>query len=290
LRGAALAVLVVALAGPRWPDLRTRVHTESVAIVVLLDVSKTMENRDFAWQGGAVRRLDAAKHVLGLFVVGGTGEDGHAFEGRPHDLIGLVAFAARPQVACPLTLSHSVLVRTLEEQQARTVPGEAATNISDAIAIGLHRLRQAAPQRKVLVLLSDGEQSVPAPRSGWTPRQAAQVAASLGVPIYAVDAGGELAPTSDPRYLEAAAAREAGRKTMQDVAEITSGAGGRYFEAGDGQALLEIGRAIDRLERQPVESFQYRRYHEGYPWFGLASLVLLMTAVVFDLTVWRRLP
>src|SRR5262249_48962364 len=49
LRGAALLALAVALAGPRWPDLRTRIETEGIALVMLVDVSGSMAERDFDW-------------------------------------------------------------------------------------------------------------------------------------------------------------------------------------------------------------------------------------------------
>src|SRR5262249_33724662 len=154
--------------------------------------------RDFDWNGLPVSRLEAVKKVFGLFLTGsgpGTGDGaplpppGADFRGRATDLVGLVTFATRPETRCPLTMSHSVLLRQLESEEPRSVRGESETNLSDAIAVGLHRLHSAGPRRKVLVLLSDGEHNVVQPRSDWTPRQAGQVAASLGVPIYAIDAG-----------------------------------------------------------------------------------------------------
>src|SRR4051794_36709291 len=63
LRGLALLALVLALAGPRWPDLRTRVETEGIAMVLAVDVSGSMAEPDFAWNGKAISRLDAVKRV-----------------------------------------------------------------------------------------------------------------------------------------------------------------------------------------------------------------------------------
>ncbi len=189
LRTLAFLLLAVALAGPRTPDLRTRIEAEGVAVVMLADVSGSMSTHDFDWQGQPISRLNAVKRVFRLFVAGGAGPDAtpdggdaRPFQGRPTDSIGLVVFATRPQTTCPLTLSHSVLLRLLDDEQPRSIPGESETNISDAVALGLYRLKSAGPRRKVLVLLTDGEHNVPDPRSGWTPRQAAQIAASLDVP------------------------------------------------------------------------------------------------------------
>ena len=266
----------VALAGPRWPDLRTRVPTEGIAIEVVIDVSGSMNERDFIWHDERVTRLEAARRVLRLFVNGGEAPGGERLPGRDNDLIGLITFSARPDVVCPLTLSHSVLLGALDAQEAQAED----TNIGDAIAWGLVRLESAGRRPKVMVLLSDGEHNVPPP--AYKPRQAAQLAASQKVRIYAIDVGGAVGGNAEP-----GADRDGARQTLEAVAQIT---GGRYFPANDTASLLRVCQEIDRLERQPVESFQYRRYYEAYPWFGLASLVFLMTAGVLDLSFWRRLP
>jgi Ca-activated chloride channel family protein len=304
LRGAGLVLLAVALAGPRWPDLRTRIDTEGIALVMLVDVSGSMAEPDFEWQGQPVSRLEAVKRVFRLFVEGENGSDGtpdgkapRDFEGRATDLIGLVAFARRPETVCPLTLSHSALLRLLDREQPRGIPGESETNISDAVALGLHRLYHASPGRKVLVLLTDGEHNVPGPESGWTPRQVAQIAASLHVPIYAIDAGSDVpssresADRNNGSPGESAISRTEIRreavKTLKNLAHIS---GGRYFKAGDTATLLKTCRAIDKLERSEIQSFQYRRYHEGYPWLGLGAFLLWSAALTLEMTVWRRIP
>jgi Ca-activated chloride channel family protein len=296
-------LLIIAQTGPRWPDLHTRIETEGIAIVMLVDVSGSMGERDFDWRGEPITRLDAVKKVFRLFVAGGDGPessgdgtDASNFQGRPTDQIGLVTFATRPETACPLTLSHSVLLRLLDAEPLRTIPGESETNISDAVAMGLQRLRRPGPRRKVLVLLSDGEHNVPHPQSEWTPRQAAQVANGLHVAIYSIDAGGSGAPAKEPAAKEEAGAeqtispgetRAQGVRTLEEMARI---AHGQYFQARDTKGLLNACRAIDDLERTDLRSFQYRRYHEGYPWFGLAAFVLFGVSLALERTIWRRIP
>jgi Ca-activated chloride channel family protein len=303
LRCLALLLLVLALAGPRWPDLHTRIETEGIALIMLVDVSGSMAERDFDWRGEPISRLEAVKKVIRLFVSGGAegentadGADTSGLQGRPTDLIGLVTFATRPETACPLTLSHSVLLRLLDAEQPRSIPGESETNISDAVAMGLHRLRGAGPRRRVLVLLSDGEHNVPQPQSGWTPRQAAQVANGLHVPIYTIDAGNLGASvaeqtakedTAGERAASPAEVRAQAVRTLEELARITHG---QYFQARDTQGLLSACRAIDALERSDIQSFQYRRYHEAYPWFGLAAFVLFGSALALERTLWRRIP
>jgi Ca-activated chloride channel family protein len=300
LRTLAFVLLAIALAGPRTPDLHTRIDAEGVAIVMLVDVSGSMATRDFDWHGDSISRLDAVKRVFRLFIAGGAGSDAtldggdaRSFQGRPTDAIGLVVFATRPRTACPLTLSHSVLLRLLDDEKPRSVPGESETNISDAVTLGLRRLQSAGSRHKVLVLLTDGEHNVPNPRSDWAPRQAAQIAASLGVPIYTIDAGGGVGSAEpDADSVEGGGdssplVRQRAVETLEDVAKITHG---QYYRAGDTAGLLDACQALDRLERTDVESYQYRRYHEGYPWFAGTALLLFTAALGLDFTLWRRLP
>src|SRR5712692_6845171 len=117
LRAAGLVLLIVALAGPRWPDLHTRIATQGIAIVMVVDVSGSMAEPDFTWGNERITRLEAAKRAFTLFVAGGEGLDGEHFEGRPDDLIGLVTFATRPESSCPLTLSHSGRVANVTDRK-----------------------------------------------------------------------------------------------------------------------------------------------------------------------------
>ena len=121
--------------------------------------------------------------------------DGQELPGRGSDQIGLVPFAREPEDTCPLTLSHDVLLELLDAEEPRGAL-DSGTNIGDALAWGLKRLEAAGDRRKVLVLLSDGEHNVP---GGLTPRQAGQLAANQGVPVYCIDAGPPVTPPSqDP--------------------------------------------------------------------------------------------
>jgi len=286
VRAGALMALIIALCGPRWPDLRTRVTTEGIAIAMVVDCSGSMAEKDFHWNETMISRLDAVKKAFGLFVMGGKGLGGELLEGRTNDLICLIAFATRPETVCPLTLSHSVLVGMLDAEKPRSLPTESETNIGDAIAWGLHRLESTGSRRKIMVLLSDGEHNVPPP--ALKPRQAAQIAAGLHVPIYTILAGAK--PPADDGSMgfgESAADRANGEETLQAVAQIT---GGRFFRADDSKNLLAVCNEIDRQERQEIRSFQYRRYYEGYPWFALAAFVLLTTVHMLERSLWQTVP
>lgn len=297
LRGLSLSLLVVALAGPYWPkpDVTT-VQKKGIAVMMLVDVSGSMEEPDFDWHGQPISRLDAVKRVFRLFVLGGAaretadGTDASPIDGRPDDLIGMVVFASRPDDVCPLTLQHSQLMALLDKEKPRTVPGESMTNISDAVALGLKRLTAAGPRRKVIVLLTDGEHNVDKPESKWTPRQAAHVVAAHGIPIYVIDAGGKPSNREPGAETASAKTREEAKRTLEDMAKITHG---QYFEARDTPSLIEACLEIDKLQTDSVESVHIKHFVrpvEFYPWCALGASVCWMLAVSLEWTWWRRSP
>jgi Ca-activated chloride channel family protein len=278
LRALGMVSLILALAGPRWPDAGTRLPTDGIAIAMVVDVSASMKERDFLWQEQALSRLEGVQQVFRLFVSGGAAPDGEKLSARDQDLISLVTFATRPDTACPLTLDHAALLKILDAEKPRELVTEATTNPGDAIAWALLSLQKAAPKRKVLIFLTDGESNVPAP--ALTPRQAAQLAGNLAIPIYAIGAG--------PDFGDAATEDNAkARKSMEDVAQIS---GGRFFQATDGKALAQACAKIDELERTQVKSFQYLRYHEGFAWLAGLSLLSLFSVLGMESTRWRRVP
>jgi Ca-activated chloride channel family protein len=280
LRGATLVLLVLAAAGPRWPDRATRIPAEGICLILAIDVSGSMAE---AIPGSPLEsRLSRARKAFREFV---HGEENGPLPGRPGDRIGIVAFAAWPETVCPLTLNHAVLLSLLDDLAPKSGP-DAGTNIGDAIAESLNRLESAGRGRKVIILLSDGEHNIALNRADppLRPRQAAQLAANLHVPIYSVDCAGDLPTdaTADQRQQ-----RAEGRATLLTVADMT---GGQFFSVDGGTDWPAVYREIDRLERTPVESYSYRRYREFAPWCAGAAIVAFVMLRLLEGVVWRALP
>lgn len=289
LRVSAVVCVIVALTGPRSPDLKTRVPAEAVSIMFVLDTSGSMQETTFLWNNELIARAEAARRALHLFVAGGDGPDGSHFDGRSTergtDSVGLVTFTNWPQPVCPPTLNHSVFLSVLDRVPAPTVR-DTGTNIGDAIAEGVHRLDRTTGKQKVLILLTDGEHNVDLAdrsRQPLKPRQAASLAKSLGIKVYTIDTGGD-APANDA---DAVKRRLDGRRVNEAIAEMTEG---RAFSASDGSQLLDVCRQIDELERQPILAPVYRRYRHHAAWLTLIGVVLASLAFGLEQTVWRRMP
>jgi Ca-activated chloride channel homolog len=280
LRGLAIGCLAVALARPQTVGGTTYIAGQGVAIVVALDNSSSMNTADFPTDLGTrlISRIDAAKNTFLAFV-----------QNRYDDLIGLVVFANYPELACPPILDHGFLQETIGSVRSAQV-GEDGTNIGDAIAWGLDALLAAPPKRKVLVLLTDGNNEPAVPRP-LDPEQAAILARDLGVTIHTIAIGRARGTTQgiDPGARLPVVKDVAGPNLplLEHLAQIT---GGHFFVATSADALTGVFRAIDSLEKSPVRGQILTRYNEHYaPWAGFA-LGLLVCDRLLSLGRLRRLP
>jgi Ca-activated chloride channel family protein len=288
LRALACLALILACAGPRRPDLQTRLPAEGIAIMMAIDNSGSMGAADVTWDAHhpPISRLEAAKRAFKLFIGGGEAPDGTHFDPRPGDAVGIITFAAVPRVECPLTLNHSVLFQVIDSLEPRTGV-DAGTNIGDSLAEAIARLdgARSSRQAKVLILMSDGEHNIykedvpnaqqPGIDRTMKPREAAQLAAALGIRVYTLDTGDDPPPDASP---DAVQQRLAGRQTLQAIATMT---GGKAFAAARGDELLAAYREISELEKTRDEAPIYRRYFEYYAWLaGGAFVVLLITHIV----------
>ncbi|HSR88377.1 MAG TPA: BatA domain-containing protein, partial [Pontiella sp.] len=92
LFAAGLVCLVIALARPQRGLADSRIRTEAVDIILLIDLSESMQTMDFQKLNRRMSRLDASKDVIERFL-----------DKRPNDRIGMVAFASLPYAVAPLT-------------------------------------------------------------------------------------------------------------------------------------------------------------------------------------------
>ena len=259
LRLAAALLMVVALARPQSTRGADRIRHEGIDIVVVLDLSDSMETPDMV-----PNRLGAAKLVIDDFI-----------RRRPHDRIGLVAFGSSASTVSPLTMDHGVL-RALVNRLRLGVMDGSATAIGEGLGVALNRLEDAEAQadvgEEVVVLLTDGVNNA----GTLDPDTAATAAAERGVRVYTVLMGqSRLAgdDSIDPARLE----------------RIASVTGGYAYTAVDQEALRgSFQDLLDKLEKSTKEGQAVRP--ELFAWFLWPALVLLLLDVGLRSTRLRRFP
>ncbi|MDB6023130.1 MAG: hypothetical protein JWQ04_2987, partial [Pedosphaera sp.] len=146
LRLLALALCIVALAGPRFANDRTETQASGVDIMLVLDLSWSMESLDMGGTTEETTRFGIASSVLEDFV-----------SKRPNDRIGLIAFSGVPYLASPLTLNHEWLAQNLHRLHIGTIR-ELGTAIGDATAAAAKRLSMLKGSKsRIIILLTDGD-------------------------------------------------------------------------------------------------------------------------------------
>ena len=250
-------LLVSAVARPVWigPDQPRLASGRD--LMLLVDVSGSMRQMDFAREGGYLSRLDLVKQSALRFV-----------EGRGGDRIGLILFGSKPFLRAPPTWDHRAL-RDLVAEAEVALAGE-STAIGDAVGLAVKRLRELQAASRVIVLITDGANN----EGSIEPRQAARLAAREGIRIYTIGIGRPEAPAPNPWGVWSTEGSERFEKAvLTDMAEIT---GGRFLHALDATALESALKTIDALEPVPGEA---RRLHLGralHPWLLGSALLLAL--------------
>jgi len=283
LRVLVLALVIVGLARPQKGQESVVVSTEGIAVQMVVDISGSMMAEDMQLGGQRMNRLEALKRVFRSFVAGGEGLDG-----RPNDVIGMVAFARYPDARCPLTLDHGVLVQLIDATKIVTERSEDGTAIGEAMALGIDRMKDAEVKSKVMILLTDGQNNC----GDAQPVEAARIAKALGIKIYTIGAGTRgFAPypvklPSGETVLQRVPV-DIDETTLKEIADLT---GGKYFRATDGDSLARIYGEIDKLEKTKTESVKYLDYTELFSFFLFPGLGLLVIEHALRSTRFRKIP
>lgn len=250
-------LLLLALSGPRdlAPVPALKVSGRDLAIV--LDLSGSMVRDDFHLNGAPVTRLTAVKSVGADFA-----------RRRGGDRVALILFGSEAYYAAPFTFDVSSVARRIE---AATIGiSGRATNISDGLGLALKRLQRSEAHSKVVILLSDGSNNA----GMTTPRDVAGLAARMGVRVHTIALG--------PKDKEGAAPGERGvvdAATLRVVSEIS---GGESFRVRNTEDLVEVGRALDRLETTESDGMAAEIYREFWIWPAAVAGLLAL------LLVWRE--
>lgn len=317
VRAVAVVLLTVGLARPQQGHEEVRDVSRGIAIEMVVDRSGSM-GQELTYERSQLNRLEVVKRVFREFILG----NGKDLQGRPSDLIGMVAFARYADTICPLTLSHGALDRFIESIQVVTRKNEDGTAIGDALALAAARLRTAeemlkSPHRqlpphgsqdssqgepppfqdlgankdyqiksKVVILLTDGQNNA----GKRSPIEAARLAKEWGIKVYAIGIGGRESfmtiktPLGDYKVPGGPGVDEA---TLNGIAEET---GGAFWLAESADKLHEIYKEIDKLERTEIESVRHIDYAERFAPFLLAALGLLALEQLLVATLFRRVP
>jgi Ca-activated chloride channel family protein len=158
--------IVLAMAMPRWGFRWQELHRSGLEIVVVLDVSNSMDAQDVS-----PSRLERAKRKIVDLSEMMTG-----------DKVGLVQFAGGAFPRMPLTLDYSAL-RDLTADTTTSTLAAPGSDLGAAIDVAADLLSQPGQADRAILLLTDGEDLA------GKAKAAADKAAEAGIHIYAIGFG-----------------------------------------------------------------------------------------------------
>jgi Ca-activated chloride channel homolog len=283
--------------------------SEGIAIYFVLDQSGSMMEKVSAVTPDGFRKMmskiDLLKQVTTQFI---QGDPKLKLEGRPNDMIGLVAFARGATILSPLTLDHQAILDQLshfdvvhQRDQDGTAIGYAIFKTVNLIAATRHYAQELIEKgepaytikNSVIILVTDGLQDPNPLDKGKRLRnmdipEAAEYAKRQGIRLYIVNVEPKLATDEFAPY----------RRVMQRAAELT---GGKFYMMNGSNNLEQIYAEINQLEksalpeqakaevRKDLRPDLYRRI-SFYPYLIALGLLCLMMAIVLDATVLRKVP
>ncbi len=264
----ALCCLVLALMRPQWGSTVQAQSRVDSQIMLCLDVSKSMLAEDVV-----PNRLERAKAEIDSLL-------GLMSEGQQ---VGLLAFAGRASVLCPMTTDFGFLRLVLAEATPQTI-GLGGTRIGDAIRKALDGFGEAGDINRMLILITDGEDH------DSFPLDAAKAAKQKGVRIVSVgfgdEAGSRIEITDTQTGLRSVVKDRSGKEvlsrldgeTLREIALETQGA---YIPAGTGALDLQsiYDAHIADLLKGSTQTEDTVVRNEAYQWCLLAALLFLVAAL-----------
>jgi len=256
----ALALMIIALAGPRWGSHYQEVSQKGVDVMIVFDVSPSMLVEDVK----PTRLEQARREVLDfLRVVQG-------------DRVGLIAFSGAAYVQCPLTLDYAALEMFLEQLSPDLIPVP-GTDLGDAIDVALHSFDPEAATDRVIMLITDGEDNE---NQGL---DAAREASASGIKIFVFGIGqpeGGPVPGDSGGF----AKDDSGKIVLSKLDEaglrqIAGTTGGVYVRALNGDFDLDViyfSGIRSRTQAAELKSGKIKVYEERFSTFIAVALVLLM--------------
>ena len=257
----AITLLVIALARPVKVDRTQLPPTEGVDIILLMDASASMQQKDFEPNRFVASQLTAKRFV----------------EKRPSDRIGLVVFAKQAMLQAPLTLDHEALQAYISAMYLGMIDAN-YTAIGDALGVAANHLKDSKAKSKIIILLTDGDSNA----GTIDPIMAAKAAASYGIRVYTIGAA-----SAPGQTMYSSQEDEINEGLLLEIAQTT---GGQFYRAKDTQQLNDIYNTINELEKTKFTPQVTVHMQDEFTPFIMLAIVALGVAVILEKLLLIRIP
>jgi Ca-activated chloride channel homolog len=257
----AMGCLILALMQPRYGYVLETRTTQSKAILLAIDVSKSMAAEDVR-----PSRFEVARQHLFA-----------TMETFQANSIGLVVFAGDAYLQCPLTTDHEALRSYIQDLYPGFLPVQ-GTNIAAVLRVA-DEMEKTIKGPFDLFLFSDGE-TLSGDNDAYL-----DALAKRGIHIYTVGIGnptGEPIPLRDDNGQITGYQRDKEGKIVlskldvDTLTKIATRTGGRYINSTDAGSIEQLLTLLDVQKSTETHATQVRHYNEWYMIPLTLALFLLM--------------
>jgi Ca-activated chloride channel family protein len=270
-----LAFVILAMARPQSSFRQMERNTSGIDIMLILDVSASMNIEDLADRS----RMDVAKDTIENFI-----------RGRQNDRIGFVMFSGEPLTMAPPTLDYGLLLRALHQANSGILKD--GTGIGDGLALGVSHLKSSKAKSRVIILLTDGDNNV----GQVDPATAGELALGFGIRVYTIAIGREGRVKMPVRHKGLFGNtitsyqwfdNALNPELLQRIAKMTHG---KFYRVTDESALGSVFQEIDQLEKSDIKTKEKVKYEEQFQWPLKFGALVLIAEQILSRTWWRFLP
>ena len=264
----AMIFFILALAGPQWGEKFENVDIKGIEVVFLLDTSNSMNAEDLK-----PNRLEIAKQLVVNIV-----------DNLTTDYLALINFAGVAYVQCPLTIDYEAF-KLMAEASTISPSEEQGTDFSRAFQLALKSFENSKSDKKVLVLITDGEDQeaqwqsiIPEIKKQGIIIFAVGVGASSGAPIPIKDKEGNITGWKKDKQGNIVKTTLAENTLVQ----IASHTGGQYFRLTDATGIDVFVDNLKNYERnvlkKKVKLQKIKRFH--YPL--IVGIIILLLELILS--------
>jgi Ca-activated chloride channel family protein len=260
LLGVTGVIAALALAGPAWERIEQPVFRSDQALVVALDLSRSMDAQDIA----PSRMLRARLKILDIL------------ERRASGQTALVVYSSNAFTVTPLTTDTDTIAALVNSLTTDIMPSRGSYPTA-AIYKGQQLLQQAGAGFGEVLLITDGGSSPAAERAARDLRDAGYTLSVLGA---GTTEGAPIPKLSGGFVTDQAGRMAVARLEERGLRELASSGGGRYATlSSDGRDLDYLMAGEVGTRKASDDALATDQWREEGPW--LALLLLPLGALAF---------
>ena len=272
----ALTCIIIALVNPKIGTKAETIKREGIDIVFAVDVSKSMLCEDIA-----PSRLEKSKQIVSQ-IISQLGSD----------RIGIIAYAGSAFPVLPITTDYSVAKMFLQSMNPSIVSSQ-GTSLDDAIKLSTTYFDKKDKTKKLLIMISDGEDHSEGAES------AADEANNAGIKIITIGVGTEkggpiplkvngVVSSFQRDNNNEVVVTKLNPESLKSIAKATKGG---YLNGNNTKEVLDyIKNAMDNIEKTEFESEQFTDFNAQFQWFlGFGFFLLVIDIFLLEKkTKWIR--